>query len=78
MKNTDKTKKKDGGVKMSKAKLLGRVNTPPDRGNKERLRWARQNARREVKQHIPFPSSLLGGADTGFISAAVTAGMKKK
>ena len=63
---------------MSKAKLLGRMNAPQNRGNQERLRWAQQNARREVKQHSPFPSSLLGGSDTGFISAAVTAGMKKK
>lgn len=63
---------------MSKAKLLGRVNTPPDRGRKERLRWEQRNARQEVKQYIPVPTSLFGGTDSGCLSAAVTAGIKKK
>lgn len=61
---------------MSKAKLLGLVNSPPESGNKQRLRWERQNARREVKRH--GRGFLFGGADTGCLSAAVTAGMKKK
>ena len=61
---------------MSKAKLLGLVNSPPGSGNKQRLRWERQNARREVKRHEP--ALLFGGADTGCLSAAVTAWMKEK
>lgn len=62
---------------MSKAKLLGRVNTPPDRGNKERLRWENQNHRQEVKSHINM-AGLYGGAETGCLKSAVVAGMKKK
>lgn len=30
---------------MGKAKLLGRVSNPPQRGNKERLRWQAQQSR---------------------------------
>lgn len=63
---------------MSKAKLLGRVNTPPDRGRKEHLHWERKNARQEVKRYMPLSTSMFGGADSGCLSAAVTAGIKKK
>lgn len=63
---------------MSKAKLLGKVNTPPNRGCKERLRWEQKNARQEVKRYMPLPSSMFGGADSGCLLAAVTAGLKKK
>lgn len=63
---------------MSKAKLLGRVNTPPDRGNKQRLRWERQNARQEVKRHNPDLCRIWGGVDSGCLQSAIAAGMKRK
>ncbi len=63
---------------MSKAKMLGRVNSQRDRTNKNRIRWERQNARKEVVTHDPYKARMFGGADEGCLRSAVAAGMKKK
>lgn len=63
---------------MSKAKLLGRVNSRRDRTSKDRIRWERQNARKEVLSHDSYLGRMFGGADEGCLQSAVTAGMKKK
>lgn len=62
---------------MGKAKLLGQMKAKPAGGNKERLRWEKQNHRQEVKNHIDM-TCWYGGADTGCLKSAVVAGMRKK
>lgn len=49
-----------------------RFNTSYGKDGKRELRFKRQNARNEVKQHIDL-SRLFGGADTGCLQAAVAA-----
>ncbi len=63
---------------MSKAKLLGNVNSQSYRANNDRLRWERQNARKEVVTHDPYMARVFGGADEGCLRSAVAAGLKKK
>lgn len=62
---------------MSKAKIIG-MNTPPDKGNKQRLRWQRQMARQEVRSHDSWWIRMQGCVDEGCLQAAVTAGIKKR
>lgn len=63
---------------MSKAKLLGSVYHPREKGNKQRAQWEKQIARQTIKRHDPTLVRIYGGADNGCLQAAVSAGIKRK
>lgn len=58
--------------KALRCRAKTRFDTSYGKDRKRELRFKRQNARNEVKQHIDL-SRVFGGADTGCLQAVVTA-----